>query len=53
MRTNGASGNALDVTPEGRPLALNTPTVFNAALSFRLNWEGNFRSLEDTCRADA
>ena len=21
-------------------------TVFNAALSFRLNWEGNFRSLE-------
>ena len=46
IRTNGASGNALDVTPEGRPLALNTPTVFNAALSFRLNWEGNFRSLE-------
>ena len=27
-------------------LALNTPTIFNAALSFRLNWEGNFRSLE-------
>jgi cytochrome c peroxidase len=24
----------------------NTPTVFNAALSFRLNWEGNFRTLE-------
>jgi cytochrome c peroxidase len=31
----------------GRPLALNTPTVFNASLNFRLNWEGNFRSLED------
>ena len=46
MRTNGASGNALDVTPEGRPLALNTPTVFNTALNYRLNWEGNFRSLE-------
>jgi cytochrome c peroxidase len=36
-----------DLTPEGRPLALNTPTVFNASLNFRLNWEGNFRSLED------
>ena len=46
IRTNGASGNAHDVTPEGRPIALNTPTVFNAALSFRLNWAGNFRSLE-------
>jgi cytochrome c peroxidase len=34
------------VTPEGQPLSLNTPTLFNAALSFRLNWEGNFRSLE-------
>jgi cytochrome c peroxidase len=34
------------VTPEGRSLALNTPTIFNAALSFRLNWAGTFRSLE-------
>ena len=46
IRTNGASANARDVTPEGRPLALNTLTIFNAALNFRLNWEGNFRSLE-------
>jgi cytochrome c peroxidase len=46
IQTNGASGNAHDVTPEGRPIALNTPTVFNAALSFRLNWAGSFRSLE-------
>jgi cytochrome c peroxidase len=46
IRTNGASGNAHDVTPEGRPIALNTPTIFNAALSFRLNWAGSFRSLE-------
>ena len=46
LRTNGASANARDLTPEGRPLALNTPTVFNASLNFRLNWEGNFRSLE-------
>jgi cytochrome c peroxidase len=44
--TNGASGNARDVTPEGQPLPHNTPTIFNAALSFRLNWAGTFRSLE-------
>ena len=45
--TNGASANAQDLTPEGRPLALNTPTIFNAGLNFRLNWEGNVRSFED------
>ena len=31
IQTNGASGNAYDITPEGRPIALNTLTVFNAA----------------------
>jgi cytochrome c peroxidase len=45
LRTNGASAKAHDSTPQGQALALNTPTVFNAALNFRLNWEGNFRSL--------
>jgi cytochrome c peroxidase len=44
--TNGATANARD-TPEGQPTALNTPTVFNAGLNFRLNWEGSFRSLEE------
>jgi cytochrome c peroxidase len=46
IQTNGASANAHDVTPEGGPIALNTPTVFNVALNFRLNWEGNYRQLE-------
>jgi len=32
---------------EDQPTALNTPTVFNVSLNFRLNWEGNFRSLEE------
>jgi cytochrome c peroxidase len=36
--TNGAGGR--------EPLALNTLTVFNAALNLQLNWEGNLRSLE-------
>jgi cytochrome c peroxidase len=37
---------ARDSSPQGELLALNTPTIFNAGLNFRLNWEGNFRSLE-------
>ena len=28
-------------------MALNTPTVFNVSLNFRLNWEGNIRTLEE------
>jgi cytochrome c peroxidase len=36
---------------DGRPLPFNAPTVFNAALSFRLNWRGNFRTLEEQAEA--
>jgi len=46
IATNGASANVRD-TPKSEPMALNTPTVFNASLNFRLNWEGKFRSLEE------
>ncbi|HLZ81996.1 MAG TPA: cytochrome c peroxidase [Caulobacteraceae bacterium] len=45
-RTNGASAAAHDPTPDGRPNRLNTPTVFNTALNFRQNWEGDLRTLE-------
>jgi cytochrome c peroxidase len=44
--SNGASARAHDVTPMGQVIELNTPTVFNVALNYRLNWEGNLRSLE-------
>ena len=44
--SNGASVRAHDLTPTGQLIQLNTPTVFNVALNFRLNWEGNLRSLE-------
>jgi cytochrome c peroxidase len=44
-RTNGASVAAHDLTPDGRPIALNTPTIFNVTLNFRLNWEGNAQDL--------
>jgi cytochrome c peroxidase len=45
--SNGADARVRDPTPAGRLTALNSPTVFNAALSFRLNWEGNARTLAD------
>jgi cytochrome c peroxidase len=44
IKTNGASANAHDTL---EPMGLNTPTVFNVSLNFRLNWEGNLRSLEE------
>ena len=37
-RSEGADGELLD---------FNAPTVFNVALNFRLNWRGNFRTLEE------
>jgi len=46
IRTNGADGRRRDKALDGSELPLNTSTVFNAALSFRLNWEGNFRTFE-------
>jgi cytochrome c peroxidase len=45
VHTNGA-GDGRRAAPNGSKLSFNTLTVFNAALSFRLNWEGNFRTLE-------
>ena len=50
-RTNGADGNWRDKALDGSELPLNTSTVFNAALSFRLGWEGNFRTLEEQAAA--
>jgi cytochrome c peroxidase len=47
--TNGASAiNAPSVNSNlaRDSVELNTPTVFNAALNFRLNWEGDLRTLE-------
>src|SRR5262249_4235654 len=31
---------------DGRPLDFNSPTIFNAALNYRLGWRGHFRTLE-------
>jgi cytochrome c peroxidase len=42
LHTNGSDDKKRPSARDG----LTTLTVFNAALSFRLNWEGNFRTLE-------
>jgi cytochrome c peroxidase len=41
-RSTGADGQTHD---------FNAPTVFNAALNFRFNWRGNFRTLETQSEA--
>lgn len=36
---------------EGELLDFNAPTAFNVGLNFRLNWRGNFRTLEEQNQA--
>ena len=47
----GDDGRVRSIGADGQPLDFNTPTVFNAALSFRLNWRGNFLTLEEQAEA--
>jgi cytochrome c peroxidase len=47
VHSNGADGKKRRVARDGSMLPFNTLTIFNAALSFRLNWEGNIRTLEE------
>jgi cytochrome c peroxidase len=43
----GDDDQAHSLGSDRRPLDFNTPTVFNVALDFRLNWRGNFLSLQE------
>jgi cytochrome c peroxidase len=45
LRTNGASGGRRTTAHDGSKAPFDTLSIFNAALNFRLNWEGNFRDL--------
>src|SRR5690606_41687035 len=47
LARGGDDGLARAVSPDGEVLPFNSPTVFNAALNFRFNWRGNFRTLEE------
>jgi cytochrome c peroxidase len=46
IRTNGADDGRRLTAGNGSQVRVTVPTVFNAALSFRLNWEGNVRTLQ-------
>ncbi|MEA2733106.1 MAG: cytochrome c peroxidase [Acetobacteraceae bacterium] len=46
LHTNGTGGKRGTRAAGGPDPLFDTLTIFNAALSFRLNWEGNFRTLE-------
>ena len=50
-RSNGAGGRQHLTGLDGKPLRYAPLTVFNAALSFRLSWEGRYRTLEEQARA--
>lgn len=43
----GDDDQARSAAADGGRLDFNTPTIFNIALNFRLNWRGNFRLLEE------
>jgi cytochrome c peroxidase len=43
----GGDGRSRPQGADARPLDYNSPSIFNAALNYRLNWRGNFHRLED------
>jgi cytochrome c peroxidase len=47
LQSGGADGRVRSLGNDGRPLDFNTPTVFNVSGNARLNWKGNFRTLEE------
>jgi cytochrome c peroxidase len=47
VQLNGAIGKTSVTALNGTPLRYRPLTVFNAALSFRLSWEGRYRTLEE------
>ena len=47
LAANGATSQPMDQRATGHSEVRNTPTVFNAALNFRLNWTGDVRTLQD------
>jgi cytochrome c peroxidase len=46
LAEGGDDNRALSPGLDGQLLNFNAPTVFNSGLNFRLNWRGNFRTLE-------
>jgi cytochrome c peroxidase len=46
VHTNGADDNRRTTARNGATLPFTVLSVFNAGSNFRLNWEGNFRTLQ-------
>jgi len=51
VHTNGADDSHRKIARGGSTEAFTALSVFNAALSFRLNWQGNVRTLESQAQA--
>jgi cytochrome c peroxidase len=47
LEGGGDDDRPIAMGSDRRPLDFNALTIFNAALNFRLNWRGNFRTLEE------
>ena len=47
----GVDGQRRSTGGDGTLLDFNTSTVFNASMSFRINWRGNFHTLEEQAEA--
>lgn len=45
LNKGGANGLAKSDLPGRGPVAVNVPTIFNAAYSFRFSWSGRFRDI--------
>ena len=52
LAEGGDDGLPLPGRAEGRSGEVNTPTIFNSVLSFRLGWRGAYRRLADQIDAD-
>ncbi|AKA84776.1 cytochrome B6 [Pseudomonas synxantha] len=46
LQTNGADDKAFSLGFDGKPVPLNTPTVFNASLNFKQFWDGRVDTLQ-------
>ena len=51
LHTNGADDENRTVGRNGSKLPFTVLSVFNAALAFRLDWEGKFRTLEEQAKS--
>ena len=52
LEQGGMDNLRFSTRANGEPTPVNTPTIFNLALNFRLFWNGRTRTLEDQIRTD-